>query len=189
MINQYEVVVIGVSTGGTNTLRRVFTALSPDYALPIVVVQHLHPLQDNATIVKFHENCRIPIKEAEDKERIKSDQVYIAPPNYHLMIEDNYTFTLSVDGKVNFTRPSIDVLFESAVDVYAEHIIGIILSGANNDGAQGLQLIKNKGGLTIVQDPETAVAPAMPLAALATTNVDLILSPDDIGKLLVKVSK
>jgi len=173
--NYYEVVLIGTSTGGTEALFQVFKALLPDFSLPILVIQHLHPLQDKATIVEFHENCMIPIKEAEEQELIRPGQVYFAPPNYHLLIEDDHTFVFSIDTQVNFARPSIDVLFESAVDVYGKHIIGIILTGANHDGAQGLQLIGNKGGLTIVQDPETAIAPAMPLAAIAATKVNHIL--------------
>lgn len=188
MRQHYEMVLIGTSTGGTEALRQIFAALSSDFALPILVAQHLHPLQDKATIVKFHENCTIPIKEAAEQELIRPGQVYFAPSNYHLLIEDDHTFAFSIDAKVNFTRPSIDVLFESAADVYGKHLIGIILTGANHDGARGLQIIGNKGGLTIVQDPETAIAPAMPLAAIAATKVQHILAPDKIGRLLAKVT-
>ena len=188
MKRYYEAVVIGASTGGTEAMLQVIEALSQDFPLPIFAVQHLHPLQDKATIVKFHDNCRISVKEAEEKERIRPGQVYLAPPNYHLLIEDDLTFTLSIDAKINFARPSIDVLFESAVDVYGKELIGIILTGANNDGAQGLKLISNQGGLTIVQDPETAIAPAMPLAAIAATKVDYILPPVKIGGLLAKTN-
>ena len=130
MKNHYEAVVIGASTGGTEAMLQIFKTLSPEFPLPIFAVQHLHPLQDKATIVKFNENCTISIKEAEEKECIKPGQVYLAPPNYHLLIEDNHTFTLSVDAKINFSRPSIDVLFESAVDVYGKELIGIILTCA-----------------------------------------------------------
>ncbi len=188
MRQKYGVVLIGTSTGGTEALRRIFAAISPAFTLPIIVVQHLHPLQDKATIVQFHENCKIPIKVAEEQEHIQPGQVYIAPPNYHLLIEDDHTFALSIDAKVNFARPSIDVLFESAVDVYRHHLIGVILTGANRDGAQGLNSIANKGGLTIVQDPETAIAPVMPLAAIAATKVHHILSPDRIGRLLTTLN-
>jgi two-component system chemotaxis response regulator CheB len=183
----YEAVVIGASTGGTKALRQVLKALSSDFPLPIFIVQHLHPLQDKATIAKFHENCSIPIKEAEEKESIQPGQVYIAPPNYHLLIEDDYTLTLSVDPRVNFARPSIDVLFESAVDVYGGNLIGIILSGANDDGALGLQYVSSMGGLTIVQNPTTAVSSSMPLAAINCTNVDHILNPEHIGVLLAHI--
>ena len=188
MKSHYEAVVIGASTGGTEAMLQVFEALSHNFPLPIFAVQHLHPLQDKATIVKYHENCTISIKEAEEKECILPGQVYFAPPNYHLLIEDDLTFTLSIDRKINFARPSIDVLFESAVNVYGKELIGIILTGANNDGAEGLKLIGHQGGLTIVQDPESAVAPAMPLAAIAGTKVDHILTPDNIGRLLAKTN-
>jgi two-component system chemotaxis response regulator CheB len=185
--NAYEAVVIGASTGGTEAMWQIFEVLPADFKLPIFAVQHLHPLQDRATIIKFSNNCNILIKEAEEKELVQPGQVYLAPPNYHLLIEDDYTFTLSIDSKLNYARPSIDVLFESAVDVYEKKLIGIILTGANNDGVHGLQLISRRGGLTIVQDPETAEAPAMPLAAIAATEVDYILAPDKIGQLLAKV--
>jgi two-component system chemotaxis response regulator CheB len=183
----YKAVVIGASTGSTKALRQILEAVSSDFPLPIFTVQHLHPLQDKATIVKFHENCSIPIKEAEEKEFIRPGQVYFAPPNYHLLIEDDFTLTLSVDPKVNFARPSIDVLFESAVDVYGGNLIGIILSGENDDGALGLKYVSSMGGLTIVQDPTTAVASSMPLAAINCTNVDHILHPEHIGALLAQI--
>ena len=110
-----------------------------------------------------------------DKEAIKPANVYFAPPNYHLLINDDKTFSLSIDDKVNYARPSIDVLFESAVDVYAPWLVGVILTGANNDGAQGLRLIKERGGLAIVQDPQTAESAYMPKAALEATQVDYVL--------------
>jgi two-component system chemotaxis response regulator CheB len=185
----YKAVVIGTSTGGTDALNQVFGPLAPSFPLPIFVVQHLYPLQQKAGIVKFNENCRISIKEAEEKEKIKSGQVYLAPPNYHLLIEDNHTISFSVDAKVNFSRPSIDVLFESAIDVFGKQLVGILLTGANADGVKGLRKISEYGGLTIVQDPDTAVAPTMPLAALEEFNVDLILSPVKIGNFLAEITK
>jgi two-component system chemotaxis response regulator CheB len=188
MNKPYGAVVIGTSTGGTEVLLQILTELSPVFPLPILIVQHLHPSQDKATIIESHENCTIPIKEAEEKERIKPGQVYIAPPNYHLLVEDDHSISLSIDAKVNFARPSIDVLFKSALDVYQQHLIGIVLTGANHDGAQGLYAISHKGGMTIVQDPETAIAPAMPMAAIAATKVQYILPPDKIGHLLNKVA-
>lgn len=188
MKNSYQAVVIGTSTGGTEALRQVFEVLPANFPLPIFVAQHLHPLQDKATIVEFHENCRIPIKEVEEKERIRPGQVYLAPPNYHLLIEDDLSLILSIDPKVNFARPSIDVLFESAVDVFNMHLIGMILSGANQDGVQGLKLIAERGGMTIVQDPNSAKVPEMPSAAIAAVKVNYILPPHKIGHLLIKVS-
>ncbi|MDF1512426.1 MAG: chemotaxis protein CheB [Anaerolineae bacterium] len=189
MRNGYEIVVVGTSSGGTQVLRQIFKALTPGFSLPICVVQHLYPLQKSATIVKFHENCYLPIKEAEDKEPLVAGRIYVAPANYHLLIEDDRTLALSVDARVNFTRPSIDVLFESAVDVFGTHTIGIILTGANSDGAQGLSRIGKAGGITIVQDPESASAPSLPLSALAVTAVDHILPPNSIGSLLNTIAE
>ena len=179
---------MGTSAGGTEALLQIFAELDSDFTLPIVVVQHLHPLQDEATIVKFHENCRIAIKEAEEKESISAGQVYIAPPNYHLLIEDDFSISISIDAKVNFSRPSIDVLFESAANVYGKYLIGIILTGANKDGATGIKMISALGGMTIVQDPNSAAAQAMPLAAIDAIKVDHILSPDKIGQLLNQIN-
>jgi two-component system chemotaxis response regulator CheB len=124
---------------------------------------------------------QLKIKYAEDKEKIRKGCVYIAPPDYHLLIEDDRTFSLSVDAPVNYSRPSIDVLFESASDVFSEHIIGIILTGANSDGSLGLKRIKERGGLTIVQSPQSAEYPVMPTAAIAETDVDYVLDIEEIA--------
>jgi two-component system chemotaxis response regulator CheB len=129
------------------------------------------------------------VKEAEEKEPIRTGYVYFAPPNYHLLIEDDLTFALSIDAKVNYSRPSIDVLFESAVHVYGSQVVAIILTGANNDGAQGIRLVKAQGGLAIVQDPQTADSPFMPKAALEATPVDGVLSPREIGRFLLKITQ
>jgi two-component system chemotaxis response regulator CheB len=128
----------------------------------------------------------MPIQEAKDKTTIRPGVIYVAPPNYHLLVEDDRTLALSIDPRVNFSRPAIDVLFESAVDVYAHHIIGVILTGGNHDGAHGLRRIKEAGGLTIVQDPKTAKAGMMPAAALAATAVDYVLPLPEIGALLAR---
>lgn len=187
MSKDYKAVVIGTSTGGTEALLQILRPLPAHYPAPIIVVQHLHPLQDKAAIIESHDNCKIAIKEAEEKEKLQPGNVYLAPPNYHIMVEENHTIALSIETKVNYARPSIDVLFESAAHVYGSHLIGIILTGANADGAQGLHQINLKGGLTIVQEPETAVAPTLPLAALEMVNVDFMLSPEKIGFLLNRV--
>src|SRR5690606_35205527 len=110
--------------------------------------------------------CFLRVKEADEKEKIKPGCVYIAPPNYHLLIEKNETFSLSIDEKVNYARPSIDVLFDSAAYVYYDQLIGVVMTGANHDGAMGLKKIKENGGMTIVQDPETAISRFMPEAAI-----------------------
>jgi two-component system chemotaxis response regulator CheB len=126
------------------------------------------------------------VKEADEKENIQGGYVYFAPPNYHLLVENNKTFSLSTDEKVNYSRPSIDVLFESAAHVYGPRLAAIILTGANNDGAEGLRLIKEKGGLVIVQDPQSADSSYMPGAALQVVEPDFVLGLPEIGRWLVE---
>jgi two-component system, chemotaxis family, protein-glutamate methylesterase/glutaminase len=131
--------------------------------------------------------CALRVKEANEKEPIQAGVIYLAPPNYHLLIENDRTFSLSIDERVNYARPSIDMLFETAAQVYGPQTVGIILTGANNDGANGLRLIKERGGLAIVQDPRTAESTFMPQAALEATPVDHLLSIPEMGKLLVRI--
>ena len=168
-------------------LTELLPVLPVDYPLPIVVVQHLHPLQDDFHIDHLDSLCSLTVKEAEEKELIRTGYIYMAPPNYHLLIEDDLTFSLSIDERVNYSRPSIDVLFESAVHAYGSQVVAVILTGANNDGAQGIKQIKAQGGLAIVQDPQTADSPYMPKAALEATQVDCVLSPREIGRYLLTI--
>lgn len=183
--SSYQVVVIGVSAGGMAALSELLPAFPATYSLPIIVVQHLHPSQDTLFVKHLDYKSALTVKEADEKELIEAGHAYFAPPNYHLLIEDDRTLSLSVDEKVNYARPAVDVLFESAADVYGDGVIGVILTGANDDGAQGLRLIKERGGLAIVQDPETAEAPLMPQAAIATIQVDHVLALPEIARLLV----
>ena len=184
---KYQAIVIGGSAGAMAALTQLLPIFPADYPLPIIVAQHLHPLQDDYFVEHYKGRCALKVKEADEKEPLCVGHIYFAPPNYHLLIEDDRTFSLSIDEKVNYSRPSIDVLFESAVDVYAPGLIGVILTGANDDGARGLRLLKQKGGLAIVQDPKTAESAYMPRAALAATQVDYVLPLEDIGKLLIEI--
>jgi len=182
--NRYEAIVIGVSAGGLSALEIIFKQLDANFCLPILVVQHLSPSSENYLPVHFSARYPQNFKEADDKEEIRSNTIYFAPPNYHLLVEYDRHLALSADERVNFSRPAIDVLFESAADVFANKLIGIILTGASSDGAVGLEKIKRYGGLTIVQDPKTAEAQAMPTAAIAATDVDHILTLEEIGPFL-----
>ena len=182
----YRAVVVGASAGGPPALTQVLAQLPSDYGLPVLVVQHVHPQQESAILIYPPGCCALQLKEADEKERIQPGFVYFAPPNYHLLVEDDYTLALSTDERVNYARPSVDVLFESAAHVFGRSLVGIILSGANRDGAAGLRAVKRRGGLAIVQDPATAEVSQMPEAALAATQVDHILSPQAIGALLAK---
>lgn len=189
MLTRYQLIVIGGSAGATAALTKLLPVFPLTYPLPLVVVQHLHPSQDSSFIERFASRCALRVKEADDKEAIKAGHIYFAPPNYHLLIEEDQIFSLSIDEKVNYTRPAIDVLFASAVDVYGPALIGVILTGANHDGAQGLRLIKERGGLVIVQDPGTAENAYMPRAALEATTADYVLSLPEIGQFLLEISR
>jgi two-component system chemotaxis response regulator CheB len=158
-----------------------------DFPAPIVIAVHLHPRQDNAHIERLASYCALHVKEADEKEPLQAGTIYFAPPNYHLLIESDRTFSLSIDERVNYARPSIDVLFETAAQVYGPQAIGVVLTGANNDGANGLRCIKERGGLILVQDPRTAESTYMPQAGLEATAADHVLSVPEISKLLMKI--
>lgn len=183
----YRVVVIGASAGGSSALLKILPALPANFHLPVVVVQHLHPLQESAGLLYRNSGCALTLKEADEKDILKAGFVYFAPPNYHLLIEDDKTFSLSIDPKINYTRPSIDVLFESAVDAFGAEVIGVLLSGANQDGANGLLRIKLRGGLTIVQDPDEAEVGYMPKSAIDLGSPTYILKAAEIVPLLLKL--
>lgn len=183
----YEAVVIGVSAGGLAALDRILPALRSDFCLPILIVQHIGADSDSYLPTHFDIRCPMKVKEAEDKERIQRGKIYFAPPNYHLMVEPDRCIALSIDEKVNYSRPSIDVLFETAAVTYRQKLIGVVLTGANQDGARGLARIKQYGGLTIVQDPDSAEVDTMPRAAMEATDVDRVLPLQDIAPLLNKL--
>ena len=185
---KYEAIVIGVSAGGMNALSAVLPILPDDFSLPIIIVQHMDPNSRDYLSDHLNRKCNIQVKEAEDKEKIMNGVAYIAPANYHLLVEEDRTLSLSVDDLVNYSRPSIDVMFETAADVYEKGLIGVILTGANADGSKGLTRIKALGGLVIVQDPATAQVDYMPKAAIASTRVDHILALEEIARLLTKFS-
>jgi len=186
---QYQAIVIGTSAGGLNALKVLFSLLSNDFSIPILVVQHISSHSDNYLTTYLNNLCNLNIKEADDKEKIKPGYVYFSPPNFHMMVEDDKSISFSVDQKVNFARPSIDVLFETAVYAYCPALIGIVLTGANNDGAKGLKLIKDNGGLAIVQNPKTAEAKAMPQEAIKASKTNNILELEKIVELLNKLDK
>jgi two-component system chemotaxis response regulator CheB len=185
----YEAIVIGVSSGGMNAMKVIFKLLPMDFNIPIIIVQHVSPRSDNQWINLLNDKSNLYIKEADEKEKIENGTVYIAPSNYHLLVESNKTFSLTIDERVNFARPSIDVLFESAAEAYKSKLIGVVLTGSNDDGAKGMKRIKEYGGLTIVQDPATAESSYMPASAIAAVQVDYVLPLDGIINLLIKTSE
>lgn len=185
---QYKAVVIGVSAGGLEALKQILPKLQKGLSFPVLIVQHLSKESESYLPQHFDMQCSMEVKEAEDKEPIKNGTIYFAPPDYHLMVEYDHSIALSIDPRVNYSRPAIDVLFDSAADVYTDKLIGIVLTGANSDGAEGLARIERYGGLTIVQDPKTAHTETMPMAALQATHVDHILPLEEIGEFLNKLS-
>jgi two-component system chemotaxis response regulator CheB len=162
-----EAVVIGASAGAIQALSRILPALPADYPIPVLVVVHIPADRSDLLAPLFQAKCRVRVKEAEDKEPILPGVVYFGPSDYHLLVEADRTISLSVDEPVLYSRPSIDVLFESAADTYRAGLVGVILTGANEDGAAGLRAVAAVGGTALVEDPATAFAPAMPSAALA----------------------
>jgi two-component system chemotaxis response regulator CheB len=185
---RYAAVVIGVSAGGIEALKILLPALPASFPLPLAIVQHRNQRSDGFLAAYLDRMSEIAVSEAEDKEPLRAGHAYLAPAGYHLLIEADRSLSLSVDPRVNYSCPSIDVLFESAADVFSESLIGIVLTGANADGAQGLNAIKTRGGLAIVQDPQTASATAMPRAALVATAVDHVVDLERIASLLIQVS-
>lgn len=185
----FEALVVGASAGGLRPIRELLLALPPHFPLAVIVVQHMAERSDDGWVLHLDHLAGFRVKEAEEKEPILPGTAYLAPGNYHLLIEADRTFSLSMDERVNFARPSIDVLFESAADVYGKTLIGVVLSGGNADGAQGLKRIKELGGLTIVQDPATADVPSMPVAAMAASQPDHVIPPSGILTLLMNLSK
>lgn len=183
----FDAVVMGVSAGGLKALQTVLPALPAGFPLPVVVVQHLGPGSDDFLTRYLDERTAMRVKEADEKETVAPGTVYIAPANYHLLVEDDRTFSLTLENRVNFSRPSIDILFETAADVFCPRLIGVVLTGANNDGSMGLACIKKKGGLAVVQDPATAEADAMPRAAIKAVDVDFILPLETIGPFLANL--
>jgi two-component system chemotaxis response regulator CheB len=161
----FKAVAIGASAGGVQALLQILPPLPAAYPLPILIVVHVPPDRDNALVALFRNRCQLEVKEAEDKEPARPSVVYFAPSDYHLLVEADGTLSLSSDDLLNHSRPSIDVLFESAADAFGPAMAGVILTGANEDGAVGLQAVCKAGGAAIVEQPEGAYAPLMPSAA------------------------
>lgn len=183
-----ELIVIGCSLGGMQALQTIFSALTTDFCVAIAIVQHRHKKSNEGLPSFFRRHSKLRVLDVEDKQPIKAGHVYLAPADYHLYVEKG-AFSLSVDAAVAYSRPSIDVLFESAADAYRDRLLGVVLTGANADGARGAKQIKARGGMVIVQDPKTAEAPAMPQAAIDAVRVDRILPLDRIGPFLVEVCR
>jgi two-component system chemotaxis response regulator CheB len=179
-------VVIGASAGAIQALSEILPELPGDFPLPVLVVVHVPADRKNILASLFVNRCRMAVREAEDKEPASAGVIYFAPAGYHLLVEAEGTLSLSSDEEVMYSRPSIDVLFESAADAYGTGAIGVVLTGANSDGAKGLKAIAAAGGTALVQDPDTAHANAMPRAALSECPSARAMSLAQIVNFLVK---
>jgi two-component system, chemotaxis family, protein-glutamate methylesterase/glutaminase len=185
--NPTEAVVIGASAGALEALSVILPALPAGFRLPLIVVVHVPPDKRSILAELFQAKCRIPVREAEDKEPISPGTVYFAPSGYHLLVETEKSLSLSSDEPVLFSRPSIDVLFESAADAYGSALIAIILTGANQDGAKGMRAVAEAGGVALVQNPDGAFASAMPEAAIEMCPGARVMSLDAIATYLQEV--
>jgi two-component system chemotaxis response regulator CheB len=176
----YALIVIGTSWGGLDAVSRLLDGLHDDVRQPIVVAQHRAAESEDVVLGRLlqHHTRRL-VSDPDDKTPLEADHVYLGPPDYHVLIDDGH-LALSTDAPVQYARPSIDVLFQSAADTYGEQTIGVVLTGANADGAEGLARIKDRGGVAIVQDPASSEKRAMPDAAIAATVADAILPLEEI---------
>lgn len=184
-----EIIIFGGSAGSIDVLMRILPFIPKDFPLPIVVVVHRKLTVENLLEGLFQSRCDINIVEVEDKMPMKAGFVYLAPAGYHLLIEKDHTFSLDYSEKVNYSRPNIDVAMQSIVDVFHEKVIGILLTGANDDGAKGMKYIKDAGGLTITQSAESSSMHTMPEAAENIMKPDQILSPEEILKFIISISE
>lgn len=183
---RYKLIVMGTSYGGMNALEVILAALPKTFSIPIAIVQHVAPHPGTYLADHLDGICQLVVKEAEEKDALQAGTAYLAPADYHLLVEDDLTLSLSVEKRVNFSRPAIDVLFESAAYALGSEVVGVILTGANKDGSLGLSRIKENGGLTIAQSPATAEARTMPQRAIDTVAIDHVLPLTEIAPFLVK---
>jgi two-component system, chemotaxis family, protein-glutamate methylesterase/glutaminase len=186
---KYKAIVIGGSAGAIEVLDIIVVALPKNLILPILIVQHLHANDEGGFASHLGRKTLLPVLEAFDKSPIEPGCIYTAPADYHMLIENEEMISLSIDRPVNWSRPSIDVLFESAADIWGPALTGVLLSGASNDGVGGIEAIKAAGGHTIAQDPVTAQSPLMPQSAILAGAVNEILPPEKIGFRLAELGK
>lgn len=180
----FEAVVMGASAGAIDALAAILPGLPRDYPVPIMVVVHL-PTDKKSLIVQiFQQKCQLRVVEAEDKVPLEPGTVYFAPADYHLLVEPERVLSLSVEEEVNYSRPSIDVLFETAALAYGRGLLGVVLTGANNDGAAGLRCIRDAGGTVIVQQPDSAYASAMPMSAIERCPEARVMTLDELAQFL-----
>lgn len=187
-MGRYAITVVGTSWGGLAALRELVSCLPNDLPIPVVLIQHRHRMSDEALPRILQDRTELVVCEAEDKMPVEPGRVYVAPADYHLLIEPDQYFTLSVEEPVRYSRPSIDVTFTSAADVYGAKTIGVVMTGANADGAAGLKRIAERGGASLVQEPATAESPTMPTAALEAVPSARVLVLSQIGSMIAELA-
>ncbi len=183
-----DAIVIGASAGGVEAIGQLLPALPADLRAAVFVVLHLPRERPSLLVDIFQPKCALPVHEAHDKATVEPGTVYLAPPDYHLLVDAGPQLSLSADEPVHYSRPSIDVLFESAADVYGDGLMAILLTGANEDGAAGAAAVRRAGGTTVVQQPESAQASTMPAAALRLFSPTHVLTLPGIAALLAALS-
>jgi len=185
-MRSFQIVTVGASLGGFEALKVLLGGLPHDFPLPVAVVQHRSHEDSQAFALLLARHIQLPVIEVEDKEEMREGHIYLGPPNYHLLVERGY-FALSADEPVMHARPAIDVLFQSAADAFGEGAVGVLLTGMSRDGSAGLNKIKARGGVAVVQDPKTAEGDKMPKAAISSVLVDRVLRLEHIAPFLVEL--
>lgn len=180
-MKNHRAIIIGGSAGSLEVLLKILPSIKIGIDFSIIIVLHRKSGKDSVLTDLFNSKTDLAVKEVEEKENIEDGTIYLAPSDYHLLIEKNYTFSLDHFEKVNYSRPSIDVSFQSAAEVYKNRLAGLLLSGANSDGMAGLQQIKKHQGITAIQDPQSAVVSFMPLHALLNVKIDQILPIEEMA--------
>lgn len=184
MPSKCKALIIGGSAGSLDVLLEIFPLLSDEIDFPIILVTHRKSGNDALLSDLLRSRTKLKVNEAEEKDKIQPGNVYIAPADYHLLIEENETFSLDYSEKVNYSRPSIDVTFHSAAEVFKDKLVCILLSGSNADGVAGLKTVKSSGGLVVIQNPKTAVMPYMPQQAANEIEGGIILNANEMAEFI-----
>jgi two-component system chemotaxis response regulator CheB len=175
-----KLLVIGGSAGSLQVILSLLAAMGEDFLMPVLIALHRNGGFESSLEDLFSSRTRLPIREVEEKDQLRPGTIYLCPADYHVLLEKDHSFSLDYSERVHFSRPSIDVTFRSAADVFGPGLICLLLSGGNADGAEGMQYAKERGGLTVVQDPATADVPYMPQQAISRMTVDFIVPTDEI---------
>ena len=188
-MKQVKFIVIGGSAGSLHVILDILTEIRPGFSIPILVVLHRNSVQGSSLEELFSSRTDLPVKEVEEKEPVMPGSIYLCPADYHVLLEQDHSFSLDYSERVNYSRPSIDVSFHSAADVYGEGLACCLLSGGNADGVVGLQYMKERGGLAIVQDPATAEVPYMPQHAITRVEVDIVLPANELPHFIKQLDR